>query len=83
MEPRGLFQCKYAVLPEGGFLTVSQPSYHSQGISNTGKTASLHQNGPLSPLRFYLNMITSLIQDCTNPIANAVELLQSCAKPLR
>ena len=31
---------------------------------------------------FFLDNINGLVQDCSNSIANALELLQSCTKPL-
>ena len=63
--------------------TVSWMSYFYNGNPYTDKTAWWDLIVKLDLLDLYLlENIDGLVQDCSNFIANALELLQSCAKPL-
>ena len=49
--------------------------------STTYHSSSIHEYIKLSFSSVAIHHIDSLVQDCSNSIANALKLLQSCAKP--
>ena len=54
-----------------GYYYASVPKFQRRSKQ------TMSNNMPL----FYVDVIEGLTQDCSNSTANALELLQSCAKP--
>ena len=71
------------------WCTVSDFDIHCQGQSTITYDAKWskkfieHNMITHSCFKSWLHQIDGLVQDCSNSIANALELLQSCAKSLK